>query len=165
MEELVYGKEPCCPFFAGEKRSDRLCTGKPGSRIEVSVMQEYCCDIDGWRRCSLARELMLKEEAEDEMDAEERGKWKAKVDALTRTNRELRKRLEDTDTGMKQISRSVDSIMAVACVQFGESVGDDQWELTLPGVNVLETLKRYSVVARRDPLHDNYVIRCTRKKA
>lgn len=127
-------------------------------------MQAFCCDIPGWKKCHIARELLLQEEEAEELDAEERERLNAKIQAQNREIKLLRKKLEDADIGLKQLNKSVDSILAVTCREFGETLPDDQWELRLPEVDIQKTLKRYTVTARKDPESGSYIIRCARRK-
>ena len=60
----------CCPFFDYAGRTQVFCEGgrirlpDPVSRAEYRA--EYCCDVNGWRRCTVARAISLHyERAED----------------------------------------------------------------------------------------------------
>ena len=56
-------KEWTCPFFKHDGRRRVVCEGGsvltlPDKQGAAAFMDRHCADLDGWRRCSVARARM-----------------------------------------------------------------------------------------------------------
>lgn len=158
-----------CPFFRRERETEIRCDG--GSRVRMTRktsidrwLSIYCCDIDGWRRCAVARCLRLEYGEAEAMNEDEVRKWKDRAVDKQKQIKRLRAELEEAHKGVRQMSRSVDSILAVACRTLGKETKPGTWALRLPEIRIEETLKDYAIFAEKDAETGEYVVTCARRK-
>lgn len=66
MLMAYYRRLWACPYYRSDERGAVICEG---GRVELArketmseYMGQYCCDVDGWRRCTIARALNLQYE-------------------------------------------------------------------------------------------------------
>lgn len=159
-----------CPFYCREREKEISCEG--GSRVRMlsksSIDQwlfMYCCSQEGWRRCTIARQILIEYGEADELDDAERNKFREQMVKKQREIKRLREELENAHKAVRQMSRSIDSILAVASTVHGEETSPGTWTLRLPEIKVDETLKTYAVYAEKEKGTGDYVVTCAKRKA
>ncbi len=60
-----------CPYYTGDQKTKINCVGARGVTLASREMlyqyaEKYCCSIEGWRKCTLARQLNEELEADGE---------------------------------------------------------------------------------------------------
>lgn len=89
------------------------------------------------------------------------GRLQKKLDDQKKQLDALRRRAEIAEEGIQQISMAADAVLAQVAVTFGTR-GEGGWTLTLPGVDVAQSAKRYEVRAWAS--EGGYVLTVTEKK-
>jgi len=98
------------------------------------------------------------------MDDAERSAIKEKMVRKQREIKRLREALDSAHNAVRQMNRSVDSILAVACTVHGEETSPGTFVLRLPEIRIDETLKTYAVFAEMDPETGAYVVTAAKRK-
>ena len=60
----------CCPYYESNGKQSVRCEGGrlrlPSHALTADYFASYCGDVNGWRRCTVARAITRFYEAEDE---------------------------------------------------------------------------------------------------
>ena len=60
-----------CPYYGWETKCDVHCEGGrialPDAAAARDYFRTYCCDVSGWRRCTVARAITRHYERDDEI--------------------------------------------------------------------------------------------------
>ena len=158
-----------CPFFKRERDLNIRCEG--GSRVRMNSkasiddwLSRFCCSGEGWQRCTIARQLRIEYEEADEMGDAELNMLRGKMVQKQREIKRLREELDNANKAIRQMNRSVDSIITVACTVHGEETSPGTFVLRLPEIRIEETLKTYAVFAEKDPETGEYVVTAAKRK-
>ena len=94
----------------------------------------------------------------------ELGRYRKKVADMEAVIKKTASALQIADAGMDELRRTADGVLAQVGITYGEKITDETtgealgWRLTIPQFSVSETLDKYSVKARFDPLRGAYVL-------
>ena len=94
--------------------------------------------------------------------------WNVLREKMVQKQREIKRLREELDNlhkAIRQMNRSIDSILAVACLAHGEESAPGTFVLRLPEIKVDETLKTYAVYAEKDQETGEYVVTAAKRKA
>ena len=94
----------------------------------------------------------------------ELGRYRKKVADQAKENAGLRQRLQDLYAGNAELQRSVDAILAMVALTYGEEAKDEEtraslgYRISISLFLVDDVLEKYEIRARRDDIKQEYII-------